>query len=68
MARTTGKPDGASPPTARESEGPAAEGKFDIKSHVAMTLIEAMEKVYGAKRLVDELKGPTAAGPKAGQP
>ncbi len=31
-------------------------------------LIEAMDKVYGAKRLVDEIKGPTAAGPKAGQP
>ena len=30
-------------------------------------LIEAMDKVYGAKRLVDEIKAPVA-GPKAGQP
>ena len=44
MARTTGKPEGAAPPTAREGEGPAADAKFDIKSHVAKTLIEAMKK------------------------
>jgi hypothetical protein len=28
-------------------------------------LVESLDKVYGAKRIVDELKG-TVAGPKAG--
>ena len=31
-------------------------------------LLEAMDKVYGAKRLVEEIKGPGVAAPKSGQP
>lgn len=44
MARSKGKPEGAANPEARERQGAAADAKFDIKSHIAQTLIDAMEK------------------------
>ena len=34
----------------------------------ALRLLEAMDKVYGAKRLVEEITGPGVAAPKSGQP
>lgn len=44
MAKIKGRPEGATSSEARECSGSAADAKFDIKSHVAKTLIEAMQK------------------------